>query len=113
MSGLIDARHLKPSTYDARVKQAVKNLCAALDNPSFLRANELGDDPARLDSLRRDFVRVSEGQPIKGADDAYQALQWTMQTAERDAGLRPTAVASNSSSPRLTRSTNIRPSFPP
>ena len=93
VSGLIDARHLKPSTYDARVKQAVKNLCAALDNPSFLRANELGDDPGRLDSLRRDFMRVAEGQPIKGADDAYQALQWTMQTAERDAGLRPTAVA--------------------
>jgi carboxyl-terminal processing protease len=93
VSGLIDARHLKPSTYDARVKQAVKNLCAALDNPAFLRANELGDDPGRLDSLRRDFVRVAEGQPVKGADDAYQALQWTMQTAERDAGLRPTAVA--------------------
>jgi carboxyl-terminal processing protease len=93
VSGLIDGRHLKPSPYDVRVKQAVKNLCAALENPSFLRANELGDDPARLDSLRRDFVRVAEGQPIKGADDAYQALQWTMQTAERDAGLRPTAVA--------------------
>jgi C-terminal peptidase prc len=93
VSGLIDARHLKPSTYDVRVKQAVKNLTLALENPAFLRANELGDDPAQLENFRRDLVRVAEGQPVRGADDAYQALQWTMQAAERDAGLRPATVA--------------------
>lgn len=78
VSGLIDARHLKPSTYDARVKQAAKNLCQALENPAFLRANGL-DDPSRIEAFRRDVLRVAEGRPIAGADDAYQALQWTIQ----------------------------------
>jgi C-terminal peptidase prc len=93
VSGLIDARHLKPSTYDARVKQAVKNLSLALENPIFLRANSVGEDPSRLDAFRGDLQRVVNGQPVKNADDAYQAMQWTMQAAERDAGLRPTVVA--------------------
>ncbi len=92
VSGLIDARHLKPSTYDARVKQAVKNLTLALDNPVFLQANGLGQDPNRLDAFRVDLQRVADGQPVRNADDAFQALQWTMQAADRDAGLRPTAV---------------------
>jgi C-terminal peptidase prc len=92
ISGLIDARHLKPTSYDARVKQAVKNLTLALDNPVFLQANGVGQDPGRLDAFRVDLQRVAEGQPVKNADDAAQALQWTMQAAERDAGLRPTAV---------------------
>ena len=93
ISGLIDARHLKPSTYDARVKQAVKNLTLALENPVFLQANGVGQDPSRLEVFRGDLQRVVDGQPVKSADDAYQAMQWTMQAAERDAGLRPTAVA--------------------
>lgn len=93
VSQLIDARHLKPSTYDVRVKQAVKNLYQGLENPAFLQANGLGDDPSRLDNLHRDLDRVAQGKPINGAEDAYQALQWTMQAAERDAGLRPTTVA--------------------
>lgn len=92
ISGLIDGRHLKPSSYDARVKQAVKNLTFALDSPAFLQANGIGQDPGRLDAFRADLQRVVDGQPIRGADDAYQAMQWTMQAAERDAGLRPTAV---------------------
>ena len=93
VSGLIDARHLKPSTYDARVKQAVKNLCQAVENGAFLRANGLGDDSGRLETFRRDVLRLTEGRSINGAEEAYQAVQSTMQMAERDAGLRPTAVA--------------------
>jgi carboxyl-terminal processing protease len=92
ISGLIDARHLKPSPYDARVKQAVKNLTLALDNPVFLQANGLGQDSSRLDAFRVDLQRVADGQPVRNADDAFQALQWTMQAADRDAGLRPTVV---------------------
>jgi carboxyl-terminal processing protease len=92
ISGLIDARHLKPSSYDARVKQAVKNLTLALDNPVFRRANGIDQDPSRLDAFRVDLQRVADGAPVKNADDAYQAMQWTMQAADRDAGLRPTAV---------------------
>jgi carboxyl-terminal processing protease len=93
VSGLIDARHLKPSTYDARVKQAAKNLCQAVENGAFLQANGAGDDSGRLDSFRRDVLRLAEGRSINGAEDAYQALQWTMQAGDRDAGLRPTAIA--------------------
>jgi carboxyl-terminal processing protease len=92
VSGLIDARHLKPSTYDARVKQAVKNLTLALENQAFLQANGLGNDPGRLDGFRRDLQRVADGQPVNGGEDALQALHWTMQAGERDAALRPTAV---------------------
>ena len=92
MSGLIDGRHLKPSPYDVRVKQAVKNLMRlSKTRPSCRPTNSVTIRPGST-AFRVDFVRVAEGQPIKGADDAYQALQWTMQTAERDAGLRPTAV---------------------
>ena len=92
ISSLIDARHLNPSSYDARVKQAVKNLTLALENPVFLQANGLGQDPSRVDAFRGDLQRVADGQPVRNADDASQAMQWTMQAAERDAGLRPTVV---------------------
>ena len=94
VSGMIDARHLKPSTYDARVKQAVKNLCAG---PSTIRPSCGPTNWVTIRAVSTACVAIlcewPRGSPSRGADDAYQALQWTMQTAERDAGLRPTAVA--------------------
>ncbi len=93
VSGLIDARHLKPSSYDARVKQAVKNLCAGLQNRAFLQANDLADEPARLERFRHDLVALAQGQPVQSGEDAYQALQWTMRVAREDAGMRPAGVA--------------------
>ena len=91
ISGMIDARHLKPSTYDARVKRAVKNLCEAMENRNFLQANGLGGDPSRLEAFRSDLVRL-EGRRMNSPEEAYQAVQWAVQAGERDAGLRPSAI---------------------
>jgi carboxyl-terminal processing protease len=92
VSILIDSRHLKPSTYDARVKQAAKNLFEALDNRAFLRANGLEGDPSRTAAFRVDIEQLANSHPISGRDEAYQALRWTMRAAEEHAGLRPSAV---------------------
>jgi carboxyl-terminal processing protease len=92
VSILIDSRHLKPSTYDARVKQAAKNLFEALDNRAFLRANGLEGDPSRTAAFRVDIEQLANSHPISGRDEAYQALRWTMRAAEEHAGLRPSAI---------------------
>jgi carboxyl-terminal processing protease len=92
VSILIDSRHLKPSTYDARVKQAAKNLFEALDNRAFLRANGLEGDPSRTAAFRVDVEQLANSHPISGRDEAYQALRWTMRAAEEHAGLRSSAV---------------------
>jgi carboxyl-terminal processing protease len=91
-SVLIDSRHLKPSTYDARVKQAAKNLLEGLSNRVFLRANGLDGDPSRAAAFRSDLEQLANGRPISGRDEAYQALQWTMRAGEQHAGLRPATV---------------------
>ena len=90
VSGLIDARHLKPSTYDARVKQAAKNLCQAIENRRLSARPTAWATirPGSIASAATFFVRPTGGS-ISGAEDAYQAVQWTMQAGERDAGLRP------------------------
>jgi carboxyl-terminal processing protease len=92
VSTLIDARHLKPSTYDARVKQAAKNLLGGLENRSFLRANQLDGDPSRVAAFRSDLEQLVNCRPIGGRDEANQALRWTMRAAQEHGGLRP-AVA--------------------
>jgi carboxyl-terminal processing protease len=90
---LIDTRHLKPSTYEARVKQAAKSLLGALENRAFLRANGLEGDPSRTAPFRADVEQlVNNSRPISGRDEAYQALRWTIRAAEQHAGLRPSAV---------------------
>jgi carboxyl-terminal processing protease len=92
VSILIDTRHLKPSTYDARVKQAAKNLLEGLENRAFLRANGLDGDPSRTAAFHSDVEQLANSHPISGRDEAYQALRWTMQAAEQHAGLRSSAV---------------------
>ena len=93
VSILIDSRHLKPSTYDARVKQAAKNLLGGFENRMFLRANGLDGDPSRAATFRSDLEQLANSHPISGRDEAYQALRWTMRAAEEHAGLRPAAIA--------------------
>jgi carboxyl-terminal processing protease len=92
VSVLIDSRHLKPSTYDARVKQAAKSLMGALDNRAFLRANGLDGDPSRTAAFRTDIEQLANSRPISGRDEAYQALRWTIRVAEQHAGLRSSAI---------------------
>jgi carboxyl-terminal processing protease len=92
-SNLIDARHLKPSSYDARVKQTANNLLGGLENRTFLQTAGLSDDPARLEMFRNDLLELARGRQITDADDAYQAVQWTMNKAQRDAGIRPSVIA--------------------
>jgi carboxyl-terminal processing protease len=92
VSILIDSRHLKPSTYDARVKQAAKNLLEGLENRAFLRANGLDGDPSRTAAFRSDVEQLANSHPISGRDEAYQALRWTMNAAEQHAGMRPSVA---------------------
>jgi carboxyl-terminal processing protease len=93
VSILIDSRHLKPSTYAARVKQAAKNLLGGLENRSFLRANGLERESAQVTAFRGDLEQLANTRPISGRDEANQALRWTMRAAEEHGGLRTSAVA--------------------
>jgi carboxyl-terminal processing protease len=65
----------------------------ATENRTFLRAFRLPADAARLEPFRADMVRLANCRPIGGADEASQALQWTIEAAGRDVGLDGPVVA--------------------
>jgi len=92
VSRLIDDRHLNPSSYNARVHRAMKDLRQAIRNAAFRRASGLSDDATALDTLRRELVLLADG-PVVDAAGASELLRRIMQVAHRDAGLAPASVA--------------------
>jgi carboxyl-terminal processing protease len=89
---MIDTRHLEPATVQARVQRGMTNLMYALDNPTFVRTNQLSLQPASIQGFRSGLQQAMQGQ-IQSEQDATNVLTWTMQMSQQQIGLNPAATA--------------------
>ena len=90
---LIDARHLQPVSYDARVRQAATNLWYAVKNRSFLETNGVRPSAGQVDAFREGLKQLILGSPIRTESDALNMLYGTMNLANRHLQLPPATVA--------------------
>jgi carboxyl-terminal processing protease len=93
VSQKIDERSLEPTSYDLRVRRALRNLSLALDNPAFVNGLGLSADSFRMDSFRNSLARAAEGTSVRNYQEARSVLNSVMQAAANVQGLTPSVVA--------------------
>lgn len=91
-SRLLDSRHLEPRPYAQRVEQGLKNLAAALQNPSFIRSNNVRVSAADGPSLASELTRMRVEQ-VRTVSDAIALMRNVMDVMYRRTGLHPSVVA--------------------
>jgi carboxyl-terminal processing protease len=87
-----DERHLEPSSYDLRVRRAIRNLSLALRNQEFMSAMNLQVDSFRADSFQSALSSMSDRMQVRSQRDAEAAMQSVMQQG-RSLGLPGSVVA--------------------
>ena len=115
VSQKIDERHLQPSTYDLRVRRALRNLTLALDNPVFVQALGISSDSFRMDSFRNTLSSLAGSMRVSGYQDAKSVLNTVMQQAQSVPGLTPSVVGfefANASIDTLDKFSGIEPADP-
>ena len=93
VSQKIDERSLEPTSYDLRVRRALRNLSIALDNPAFVNGLGLSADSFRMDAYRNTLARLADGAQVRTYQDARSVLNSVMQSASSVQGLTPSVVA--------------------
>ncbi|MEZ6059063.1 MAG: S41 family peptidase [Planctomycetaceae bacterium] len=88
-----DQRHLEPSSYDLRVRRAIRNLGMALDNRAFVQGLGISADSFRTDAFRNSLSRIYESMQVRNMNDAERVMQAVMQEAQSVPGLGPNVVA--------------------
>ncbi len=88
-----DQRHLEPSSYDLRVRRAIRNLAMALDNPAFVDGLGISVDSFRTDAFRDSLSRIYSGMQVRSLSDAERVMQTVMQEAQSVPGLGANVVA--------------------
>lgn len=89
----IDERSLAPTSYDVRVRRALRNLTIALDNPAFVKGLGISADSFRTDSFRNTLSRLADNGQVRNYQDARSVLNTVMQSAQSVSGLTPAIVA--------------------
>lgn len=92
-SRMIDARHVSPIGYEARVESSVNDVIAALQNSTFLKAT---GGVANSETIRQTQSELAQGVrslPARSATDAVGIMQWTAGVVNRRLGIRREAVA--------------------
>lgn len=89
---LIDTRHLRPSAYDVRIREAMANLSTAVEDSGFQQANGVRLTAQHVEAFRNGMRQVAESRPVQSGADAVAMLQNMMDVAGRSAGIRPGAV---------------------
>lgn len=115
VSQKIDERHVEPSTYDLRVRRALRNLTIALDNPVFTQSLGIAVDSFRADGFRNSLSGIAESMQVSGYQDARNVLTKVMQSAQSVTGLTPSVVAfefANASLDTLDKFSGLEPSEP-
>ena len=92
-SRMIDARHVSPIGYEARVENAVRNIVAALDNATFLKATGAVSQSATIQQTQNELLQAVRYQPARSATDAVGMMQWTANLLNKRLGVRQEAVA--------------------
>ena len=93
VSQKIDERSLEPTSYDLRVRRALRNLSIALDNPAFVHGLGLTADSFRMDAYRNTLARLADGARVRNYQEARTVLNSVMQSASSVQGLTPSVVA--------------------
>lgn len=115
VSRKIDERHLQPSTYDLRVRRALRNLSIALDNDAFVGGLRISGDSFRTDSFRDLLGRMADSMRVRDYQDAQTAMTTLMKQAQTIPGMTASVVGfefANASLDTLDKFSGIEPAEP-
>ncbi|MEY3226683.1 MAG: hypothetical protein RLZZ536_1302, partial [Planctomycetota bacterium] len=74
VSSRIDERSLEPTSYDVRVRRALRNLGLALDNEAFIRGLRISSDSFRTDAFRESLGRLAGRMTVRNRSDAVAVM---------------------------------------
>ncbi|MFN9720676.1 MAG: S41 family peptidase [Planctomycetota bacterium] len=115
VSQKIDERSLEPTSYDARVRRALRNLTIALDNSAFVNGLGISADSFALDGFRNTLARLADAGQIRNYQEARSVLNNVMAAASRVSGLTPSVVGfefANASIDTLDKFSGLEPTDP-
>ncbi|MBL8814942.1 MAG: S41 family peptidase [Planctomyces sp.] len=113
VSRKIDERHLEPTSYDVRVRRALRNLYIALETPAFVQSLGISADSFRVDGFRETLSRLSSSMQVSNYSSAQAVMTQVMQQAQSVPGLTPSVVAfefANASLDTLDKFSGLEPS---
>ena len=93
VSERIDARSLEPTSYETRVRRALRNLLLALDNEAFRNAMGLRSGGFELDMFRQRLSDLSGRLRVNGFGDSRAVLDEVLAAAAAVRELPPGVVA--------------------
>ena len=115
VSQKIDERSLEPTSYDLRVRRALRNLSLALDNQAFMNGLGISADSFRTDGFRNTLSRLAGNGQVRDYQDARTVLNTVMQEAQAVQGLTPSVVGfefANASIDTLDKFSGLEPADP-
>ena len=115
VSQKIDERSLEPTSYDLRVRRALRNLTIALDNQAFVNGLGISADSFSTDGFRSMLSRLAGNGQVQNYQDARTVLNTVMQSAQSVQGLTPSVVAfefANASIDTLDKFSGLEPADP-
>ncbi len=115
VSQKIDERSLEPTSYDVRVRRALRNLTIALDNSAFVNGLGLSADSFQMDGFRNTLARLASSGQLRNYQDASSVLKTVMSQASSVKGLTPSVVGfefANASIDTLDKFSGLEPADP-
>ena len=115
VSEKIDERSLEPTSYDLRVRRALRNLTLALDNQAFMNGLGISANSFSTDGFRNTLGRIAANEQIQNYQDARTVLNTVMQQSQSVQGLTPSVVAfefANASIDTLDKFSGLEPADP-
>lgn len=92
-SQLIDSRHLKPTTYDERLRQAELNLMAAVQNQAFLQAVNASANRQQVSQFQTSLQQITRSRSVRNANETVAVIRQVMNMASQTMRISQTAVA--------------------
>ncbi len=115
VSAQTDARHLEPSSYNLRVRRALRNLALALENPAATQALGISQQSFQVDGFRDSLSRLWDSMNVRSRVDAEQVMRTVMEKAQQVQGMTPGMVAfefCNATVDTLDKFSALEPSEP-
>ena len=115
VSQKIDERSLEPTSYDLRVRRALRNLTIALDNQAFMNGLGISSNSFSTDGFRNTLSRVAGNGQVQNYQDARTVLNKVMESAQSVQGLTTSVVAfefANASIDTLDKFSGLEPADP-
>ena len=92
-SRMVDARHVNPTSYEDRSRNAIYGLINAVENEHFLRVNNASMNTTNIRTLQNELQQLAQGQPARTANEALGLMQWAAERVNQRLGVRREAVA--------------------